>query len=411
MKNRLMALFAALLISGACYVLLAALIDRGWPFEDVLLAAIAATLTLAALAALLGYRAWRRSFEIRTEFRHLAASVDAAFRDLAGRPAETFNLSDLDAHIAREVARLADRLRTENGAAQPAEFDGGMRGGNIVPHPAARRSRREINVEAPAESRAAEAQAVHRAIAGGSIELSLQPIISIAQGAAAGFEVHAHLELGDGRSVDLRRVTDLVRASEQAAFERLMVQSAAQAARRRLGDAGESMPMHVAISGSLIEQDAELSVVLELFRQYPTLSRSLVLSLPAELLESGGAGLQRLSSAGVSLAAEGPAGREEALRQGVSFVKLPASTLLEPAKSEKASRRIEELLEACETAAIGIIATDVSNDEEAVGLIDLGVHLMSGLRFSGPKQLRTTNAAGSGRLAAVQEPPPATSAG
>ena len=63
----------------------------------------------------------------------------------------------------------------------------------------------------------------------------------------------AFVDLGDGRSTDIRRATDLVRSSEQAGFERVMVLLAAQAARRRLGDAGETMPLHVAISAPLLE--------------------------------------------------------------------------------------------------------------------------------------------------------------
>lgn len=405
-----MALFAALLICGASYVLLAGLIERGWPFEQVLLMAVAATLTLAALAAALGYRAWQRSFDIRAEFRHLAVSVDAAFRELSSRSGrEKLDLADINARISREIERLAERLQVDR-PAQPATFDPPAQGDNIVPHPATRRSRREPVVAAVPQTGAAEAQAIHRAVANNSVELSLQPIVSISQGAAVGFDVYAHLDLGDGRSTDIRRAADLVRSSEQAAFESCLVLLAAQAARRRLGDAGETMPLHVAISAPLLEHAAELAVVLDLFRQYPALAQSLVLSVPAELFETDTAGLERLSSAGIRLAAEGAATPLATLNKfGAAFVKLPAIALLEAGETGKATRLVEELLEP--SAAIQLVVTDIAQDEQAVRLIDLGIDLMTGARFSGPRLLRSTRPGNASRLSTLQEPPPASSAG
>lgn len=410
LKNRLTALFAALLLCGACYVLLAGLVDRGWPFEDVLLMSVAATLTLSALAATLGYRAWLRSFEIRAEFRRLAVSVDAAFRELAGRAnRDRYDLADINEHISREIERLAERLEADR-AVPPAAFDPPAQGDNIVPHPATRRSRREPVIVATPQTGAAEAQAIHRAVANGAVELSLQPIVSIAQGAAVGFDVYAHLDLGDGRSTDIRRATDLVRSSEQAAFERSLVMLAAQAARRRLGDAGEAMPLHVAISAPLLEHAAELAVVLDLFRQYPALAQSLVLSVPAGLFETATASLERLAAAGVRLAAEGERSPVAALGKfGVAFIKLPASALLNARETGNAARRMDELLDA--PAGMQLIVTDVAEDEQAVRLIDLGIDLMSGARFSGPRLLRALGTGNASRLAAVQEPPPASSAG
>jgi cyclic-di-GMP phosphodiesterase, flagellum assembly factor TipF len=225
-----------------------------------------------------------------------------------------------------------------------------------------------------------------------------------------GFDVYAHLDLGDGRSTDTRRATDLVRSSEQAAFERLMVLLAAQAARRRLGDAGETMPLHVAISAPLLEHAADLAVVLDLFRQYPALAQSLVLSVPAELFETETTGLERLSSAGIRLAAEGEASPVATLKKfGAAFVKLPATALLEAGETGKAARRMEELLDM--SAGIQLIVTDVAQDEQAVRLIDLGIDLMAGARFSGPRLLRPSGTGNASRLATLLEPPPASSAG
>ena len=55
-------------------------------------------------------------------------------------------------------------------------------------------------------------------------------------------------------------------------------------------------------------------------------------------------------------------------------------------------------------AGIGLIATDVRSDEDAMALIDLGVTLMCGPRFGGPKRLRPQDDCKAGRLAALRGP-------
>jgi EAL domain-containing protein (putative c-di-GMP-specific phosphodiesterase class I) len=47
-----------------------------------------------------------------------------------------------------------------------------------------------------------------------------------------------------------------------------------------------------------------------------------------------------------------------------------------------------ELVEALREAEIGVIATGVTRDEDAVTLIDLGIDQMEGDRFSGPKLIK-----------------------
>jgi EAL domain-containing protein (putative c-di-GMP-specific phosphodiesterase class I) len=46
------------------------------------------------------------------------------------------------------------------------------------------------------------------------------------------------------------------------------------------------------------------------------------------------------------------------------------------------------MVEALHEAGIGIIATGVARDEDAVSLIDLGIDLMEGDRFSGPRLIK-----------------------
>jgi cyclic-di-GMP phosphodiesterase, flagellum assembly factor TipF len=56
------------------------------------------------------------------------------------------------------------------------------------------------------------------------------------------------------------------------------------------------------------------------------------------------------------------------------------------------------VLETASAAAIEVIATDVRSDEDAVGLLDLGVDLMTGARFSGPRRLKPDGGTRPGRV-------------
>ena len=153
--------------------------------------------------------------------------------------------------------------------------------------------------------------ALRRSVTAGQAELSLQPIIAAGRGAAGGFEVHFHIQPEEGQPVDIRRLQRALPGVDPAAFERLAVVSATEAARRRLGDISEKVPLHVAISSALLQDGLEFAAVLDIFRLHPALAKSVVMSLPAELVESGQhrAALEILSGLDVRLAAEDWSGR------------------------------------------------------------------------------------------------------
>ena len=157
--------------------------------------------------------------------------------------------------------------------------------------------------------------ALRRAVTAGQAELSLQPIVAAGRGAAGGFEVHFHIQPEEGQPVDIRRLQRTLPGVDPAAFERLAVVSATEAARRRLGDINEKVPLHVAISSALLQDGLEFAAVLDVFRLYPGLAKSLVMSLPADLAESGQhrAALEILSGLDVRLAAEDWSGSPEGL--------------------------------------------------------------------------------------------------
>jgi EAL domain-containing protein (putative c-di-GMP-specific phosphodiesterase class I) len=301
--------------------------------------------------------------------------------------------------LNRSVARQTDQLRS---AARPTRSDDEQepaaepRSANVVEHPALRRG---APAPEPRVPEGIEAELVN-AVAAGALELSLQPIVSLSRGAAAGFEVHAHLG-GDEAPANLRRLPVDIPGVDAGEFERLMVLAAVNAARRQLGDAGKSMPLHVAISGALLA--GPLAKVTELFDRYPECAEALVLSVPAALLdhEAHRRGLDRLAAMNVAIAVEDwPSGRGKADRlKGIAFLKLTADRLLDRGRQRRGESAGNALIDAATAAGTVVIATDVRNDEDAVALLDLGIDLMNGERFSGPRRLRPEGNGGPGKVA------------
>jgi EAL domain-containing protein (putative c-di-GMP-specific phosphodiesterase class I) len=233
--------------------------------------------------------------------------------------------------------------------------------------------------------------ALRRLLVAGRAELSLQPIVSISQGAANGFEVHVHVPT-KGAPLDLRRLARPVRGLDAAAFERLMVISALDAVRRRPGKPGPTLPLHVAISAALLGSQSDLGTAVDMFRRNPALARSVILSLPAtDTSREQLAALQRFAAADVGLAVEGwdrPAAELAELRKvNLRLLKLPADRLLDRTGST-AGEPAAVLIGAAALAGVDIVATDVRIDEDAVEILDLGIDLMTGPRFSGPRLMQ-----------------------
>jgi EAL domain-containing protein (putative c-di-GMP-specific phosphodiesterase class I) len=384
MQRGLSFLVAAAVVCGGFYFLLSGLVAGGMPEAQVVLMTAAAALMLALCGAIFGLLAYRRSASASTEITRLALSVDAAIRELSSR--EKPGLASNTKRVA-SVSRKIEAARIEP-ISQPAPIEPAAPSATIITHPALLRSAQD---DKPAEAMDDAAAAIRDALSAGRIELSLQPIISIARGEAAGFDVFAHLPQHGDRQLELRRPENPSSGMPMAAFERLLVASSVQTAIRHLGDASEATPLHVAISEALLEDSAELATVLTLFSQHANDVRSIVLSIPATVVEGDNNHAQALgllAQSGVRIAVEGWSGNAESLEQSargkIAFIKLSASELLDPVNFQK----IEALREQAGATGISVIATEVALDDDAVGLIDLGIVLMTGPRFSGPRRIK-----------------------
>jgi cyclic-di-GMP phosphodiesterase TipF (flagellum assembly factor) len=163
------------------------------------------------------------------------------------------------------------------------------------------------------------------------------------------------------------------------------------------------MPLHVAVSSALLDDGLEFATVLDIFKLHPAVAKSVVMSLPAELMESGQhkAALDLMSGLDIRFAAEDWSGSKADLDKlknaGVGVVKLTADRLLDRIKPRKGQPNGATLVEMAGDAGVDIIATDVQSEEDAVSLIDMGVDLMTGERLSAPRRLRTDVMSGAKR--------------
>jgi len=395
-----------LAVAGAGVVLLCAAAyvmgrQPGLPFgsEAWFMALLSAPALLVSLvAAVAAFRAAAGAAKLKRDVILLARSIDLALKEIVARSDRNVAaLAELSAAVARDIEQLSGRIGERQGGGTPPALD------NVIPHPSMRRSR---NAGRPSAEQStalldpgAVASACRKAIARGQFDLALQPIVSASTNAAAGFEVFASLPLEGGTHVELRHPVETAARGEAAAFERILITTALQAARRRLGAASAAMPLHVAVSDALLADSKALGAVLDMLQFYPDLAGCLVLSMPHALLGGGGAHAQALdliAAKGVRFAAEGGTDEAEAgsprAAAGLRFLKVTASRLLDREQANPHSLSGRSMAEWAAIEKLEIIATGVGTDEDVTGLLDLGVDLMSGPRFGGPKRLRPEGA-------------------
>jgi len=355
-----------------------------------------AALVVAAISVAVAAMALRNARKAQSDFLRFSRSIEMALRELSTRSErDAASIGELNRKIADEIEALTGMAAAQPQApVTPSSFP---RRAETEPRPAAAQPAPERAPEAEPVAPEAVRQALASAVAAGDLEVSLQPIVSVAQGAATGFEVHAHVEPAEGgRALDIRRMAQPLPGLDQAAFEAALVRSALSASRRQLGTASERMPFHVAISEALLGARAEVDAIAELGRVHRGLPASLVFSVPAALLVAGGETrdrLDQLTAAGFRLAVEGWEGARGELREaqarGAHFLKIPVNRLLDRERGRRRQLAGAELAEAAVEAGVAVVATGVARDDDAVGLIDLGIDLMEGERFSGPRRMRS----------------------
>ena len=366
-------LVAACVAAGA--LLLSAMLPGIQTFATML-AALACG--LAALAAVLAFAAWRRAGENEARVLALARALDQnRDREIAVPP-------DVDA-IAQLVASEVERLAAASAPTLRPSADetaGGLPPAANV-EPLIRRAHRQ----APGKRAAVDAS-----LADGHFDIALRPVVSLSRGVGAAFDTFAEFAATGEAPFHLARLQADAPQADRARFEALLLACAIDATRRVV--AGETdAPLHVPLSRALLETGGD--AILERLRAHGRAARSIVVDLsPADLTEAGArpAMLDHLLDAGVGLCVDLVEERTPDLGglrlAGARQVRLPASRLLGHTASRGHGARGPELAAAAREVGLAVIADGVASDDEALGLADLGIDLMSGPRFAGPRRLR-----------------------
>ena len=360
-------------------------------------------LAIALAAAIFSFVAATQARTARRDMVRLVNSFEMRLKELMSRTnRENAGLAELNALVEKELRGLAELVgeRSGDGHVTPSQDTAPAPSrSNVIPHPASlARPAQPRGLDAPLE------ELLARAVRENMLEVSLQPIISVADSVAVAFDVFAHIER-DGASVDVARLAAPAAGMGVAEFERALITAAAETSLRKLGIAGERTPLHVPLSRALLDDAATFAATIDMFRVHPGLCRTLVLCFPAEVFASEAlqGRLSQLTAASVPLAADGwadafsPKGafgqygiaREVVLPTERSVEAVEGTDrLLEREKPSRSVRPLESILETASDATVTVVATGVSTDEDAVNLIDLGIDLLTGERFSGPRRLK-----------------------
>lgn len=347
---------------------------------------------IALAAAIFSFVAATQARTARRDMVRLVNSFEMRLKELMSRSnRENAGLAELNALVEKELRGLAELVgeRSGDGHATPSQDTGRAPSrSNVIPHPASlARPAQPRGLDAPLE------ELLAHAVRENVLEVSLQPIISVADSVAVAFDVFAHIER-DGASVDVARLAASAAGMGVAEFERALITAAAETSLRKLGIAGERTPLHVPLSRALLDDAATFAATIDMFRVHPGLCRTLVLCFPAEVFASEAlqGRLSQLTAASVPLAADGWADAfspKGAFGQyGIEYLRLSTDRLLEREKPSRGVRPLESILETASDATVTVVATGVSTDEDAVNLIDLGIDLLTGERFSGPRRLK-----------------------
>lgn len=346
-----------------------------------------AAIAVAAFAIGVAIIAHGRARRLADDLASHSRAIEGALSRLAAETqSQSAALTEASASLRGEIETLA------RGIAEREE-ESHRAAANVVAHPASRRPPGKTDDAVSNDD--TQEELLREAVTAGVLELSLQPIVSASTNSAAGFETFTVLDVAPERTVHVRRLAPATRV-DRAAFERLVVTRATETARRRLGQESRQMPLHCAISEALLDADAECAAVADLLALYPALARTIVLSMPTSLLVDLSPlrkeALGRLLATHVTCAAEGWDGPPAAIVglrvANVVYLKVAASRLLDREKQRRKEASGLDIVNAAGEAGIKMIATGVETDEDAVNLLDLGVDLMIGRRFSAPKRLR-----------------------
>jgi cyclic-di-GMP phosphodiesterase, flagellum assembly factor TipF len=364
-------------IGGLALLVLAAT-SEGVVSRD-LVAALAISLSIAAFAAAM--LAYRQGKEMQRSAQDYFANIENAARRLERdrllldrEPHEPDMTPVRRGSAAAKPADAAHAPRLALGI-RPTVIEGG------------KAKAERLNAEMSAAD-----DALLVALDAHAVSVSLEPVVELRSSKVAAYRVHAHVTNADGTSANLRRLEGNHPGIDPARFDMELFHAAAGAARRLLGGTADITPLICPISAATLGSPKDLRKIVAMMNNLPGLKSGLVLEMPAASLGHddimlSGAGL--LADAAIRLCVEGRlearrlrdiAGRFEIEFWSMSGAEVCEADISQLTVSDRDDREAK------------VIARGIAEDYEVVAMIDAGVQLVCGPRFSDPKPVRTLSA-------------------
>jgi cyclic-di-GMP phosphodiesterase TipF (flagellum assembly factor) len=247
------------------------------------------------------------------------------------------------------------------------------------------------------EQDAARGEAIAAALAAGSIEIHLQPVVRLPARRTVGYEALTRLRLSENEILLPAEFLGLVEERGLAATLDAMVLTRVLAIARFLSARPGDLFVSCNISGSTWSNARSVASIAKLIENYRDFSSRLVLEMPQRVfraLDPASLGLiGGITAAGARLALDqlgdlrlDPRGLAD---RGVRYVKAPMA-LLVAAREGRHPLEIDiaDLSSLLERAGVVLVGEKVEDDRAAAELIDMEIAYGQGLAFAPPRLAR-----------------------
>lgn len=360
--------------------LLALAATAGGIVSGDLVASISIAIAAAALAA--AYLSYRQSTNLRRQAQQYFAQIEAAARRL-----EQTRMERQPVRPGQAAVNL--NVKTSNATGGAAEFaPQEPPGGRLT---GVRPKVIEGGKGKPEHGRsdaAAAEDALLLALDNHDLPVSLEPVVELRSSTVAAYRAHATLAAADGASVNIRRLTGKHAGIDPTRFDMELFHAAASVCRRFQDTVTETTPILCPLGPDTLASAKDLRKIIAMATSLAQVKSVLVFDLPAAAFAREGVmatGATLLMEAGLRIAVEGGMKREEAKnaadRFEFDFWSMKAADILLDGPPQMPNRGNS-------AKAAQVIALDLHEDHEVVAMIDAGVTLVCGPRFSEPKAVK-----------------------
>ena len=245
------------------------------------------------------------------------------------------------------------------------------------------------------------------AIAAKRFDAFLEPILGLPDRRARHYEFSIRIRTGRNESVTREDYLAMARGTGMLPLLDSIRLSRLAKVAGYMVERGSSGSLFVSVSGESLANEDFVATLAEVYPKGSPLPERITLSFAQSDMRGFGpqqwASLKRLSEAGFRLAVEDVVALEglATLKSaGFAFAKLKVRRLVEGLPGAKGVLAPPEAVRALTEAGLSVIAAQVEADIEVASAADLGVPLVQGPMFGGPRPVKTEVVESSGGVAA-----------